>query len=548
MAVPTGPRSQDLPLAHVQWWNGSTVKVRCPNCDRIHGHGFRGYHADQQRRGSQCGDPRLYGEYQMHFPFGVSYFESFANYEINKERGVFVAAGVDLSQHFPVRDGRVDKLRKRFVEEANRRPKWTDAKEEREIRSKYWKGPLVEKIFDEALADMVIGKIEAVQRFLETSADANLFIHGVEADQAIFPSDHEGEDDDSDGENAKENKSTPCRMNSEVIPTGRTTLHLAAAESHPEIVELLLTRGADPNVRDVEGKTPLSEAALWGRLENVRILLEHGADPLLECIRDDKTVLAVDFARNEGVNTELRRRSVYKEDTRERNIDRRAVINMLARHPRSAGMITAGPTQTTAQPAGFVFTRSTGAWDNSLTLMANFVVPSEYKTIGVLFRGSDFPSVAAMSGWAHNDEPGANIHISGKDWTNEVRQLCRHIGHRLAPHEYDQGEPGKFNACHAEKQLIAYFVSKHVFLQHEQMSDDPVEELVLSMGLTSIAGELFGQEQDETRWLSKVRPPISLKKATIMVCRLQCWDCESFVERVNQSLGVEITVVGSSVV
>lgn len=80
-----------------------------------------------------------------------------------------------------------------------------------------------------------------------------------------------------------------------------------------------------------------------------------------------------------------------------------------------------------------------------------------------------------MSGWAHHDEQ--NVTISGKRWTDEVFVICESIGHILAPvSEMDQGRPGRWHACHAEKQLVAFFVALHVFLEDELLNEDEVEE------------------------------------------------------------------------
>ena len=52
----------------------------------------------------------------------------------------------------------------------------------------------------------------------------------------------------------------------------------AANEGHPEIVELLLSRGAHINAKDGDGNTPLHLSAVHGRKEVIDILLAKGAD------------------------------------------------------------------------------------------------------------------------------------------------------------------------------------------------------------------------------------------------------------------------------
>jgi len=65
-------------------------------------------------------------------------------------------------------------------------------------------------------------------------------------------------------------------------------LHAAVAARSPEIVQLLLERGADANARQQVGYTPLMGAASAGRDDLVSLLLAHGADPSLAS-EDGKT-------------------------------------------------------------------------------------------------------------------------------------------------------------------------------------------------------------------------------------------------------------------
>jgi hypothetical protein len=469
----------------------------------------------------------------MHYPFGNANGDEFANYEIDRERGVFLAAGVDLSDHFPERE---DDLLDECNTEANSRRKWTEATDTTVVHEAEKIGRVVVKTIILALSHMVRGDIKFVRQFLDKSSDADLFLNGVEAYLPTLPKYFDDNDVKED-----ENESIE-----ELTVTGKTALHFASCEMYPKIVELLLERGADPNVRDVNGRTPLSQAALFGRLENVETLLKHGANPLLACIRDGKRALAVDFAKNDEVNPGLRDIASYgyKEDVIERNLDRRAIVNLLERYTGTTGTTP----QARSTLGGFSFTRAV-APESFLTLVAHFDVPNEWKTVGVLCRGSRFPPIAAMSGWAHRDDPAANIQIAGKDWTDAVRRVSQYIGHNLSPHRHDQGQSGRFHACHAEKQLVAYFLSRHIFLNTDTMEgwrDSVMEGEAYWLGATPVSSVVHVQSRLSR--LSEVQPPVSLRKGTIMVFRPQCLDCKDFVARVNKVLGLDIRVIGSSAV
>ncbi|KAF2356382.1 Ankyrin repeat-containing domain [Trinorchestia longiramus] len=69
---------------------------------------------------------------------------------------------------------------------------------------------------------------------------------------------------------------------------GMTGLHWAADRGHTEVVDLLLTNGAEVNARDDSGQTPLHYAASCGHVAVVSLLLQRGADPSM-CDDDDFT-------------------------------------------------------------------------------------------------------------------------------------------------------------------------------------------------------------------------------------------------------------------
>jgi ankyrin repeat protein len=58
---------------------------------------------------------------------------------------------------------------------------------------------------------------------------------------------------------------------------GETPLHLASFNGVLEVVRLLLEHGADEQAKNNDGKTPLQEAVEDGHDEVVELLREHGA-------------------------------------------------------------------------------------------------------------------------------------------------------------------------------------------------------------------------------------------------------------------------------
>lgn len=78
-----------------------------------------------------------------------------------------------------------------------------------------------------------------------------------------------------------------------------------------------------------------------------------------------------------------------------------------------------------------------------------------------------------MSGWSHGSVQ--SLRVDGRQWTDDVFYISKVAGHLLPPHHYDRGKDGQYNACHAEKQLIAYFIDRHVFLPRDGLPDSELE-------------------------------------------------------------------------
>ena len=78
--------------------------------------------------------------------------------------------------------------------------------------------------------------------------------------------------------------------------------------------------------------------------------------------------------------------------------------------------------------------------------------------------GGKYLFIAAMSVCSHDRTDRL---ISGKDLTPRVLCTANIVGYAFAINSRDRGVSGQFQACHAEKQSIAYFISRHVFLETE---------------------------------------------------------------------------------
>ncbi|KAF4446968.1 Ankyrin repeat-containing protein [Fusarium austroafricanum] len=511
-------------IARVQWWNHANVYVLCPFCAELHHHGFVGYDQNQLRV-SHCDNrlPRrgeISDEYQIRFPSH--------HFEIDKDNLFFVAGGARLPEKAPREE--IDLLRARFREAVDRKVFWVDFPED-----------IVEKL-DTMLGNVVLGDISSARKFLTTILPLHdIFLNGVESWKHPLSEGEEG--------------TTQPRETS-----GKAVLQYASCEKYPEIVKLLLDEGADVNAADLEGRTALMEAAYWGRLENVQHLLEHGADKSLVCIYKDQLRRAIDFARptNENQKTRSQHR-IDTEDVYTMDLYRREIVRLLDDSDSDEG---------THQLGDFFFS-SSASNPTMLSQYTHYSLPTESKTVAYMVRGGHLPEIPAMSGWIHKETvvDEGTVFVAGREWTPEVLRLCEVIGFTPQPHEYDKGVPGQYNACHAEKQLIAYFVFKHLFLPSElaipEDPDEGVDSLAEMMSLTSltklsasaISQNMIerAQVREERAYQSKLvelyenRPLTSLTTANILVSRRVCPDCELFLKRVNEELGLSLCLLNSNI-
>ncbi|TGO28151.1 hypothetical protein BPAE_0031g00160 [Botrytis paeoniae] len=80
------------------------------------------------------------------------------------------------------------------------------------------------------------------------------------------------------------------------------------------------------------------------------------------------------------------------------------------------------------------------------------------------FDASKARVINAISGWVPVSLTTRcpDPFIQNNIWTKRVMEMCKTIGYELQRSQNDQGNPGKYNACHAEKQIIAYWIHNYI--------------------------------------------------------------------------------------
>ncbi|OOF90491.1 hypothetical protein ASPCADRAFT_211962 [Aspergillus carbonarius ITEM 5010] len=442
-----------FPEADVIWWNANSYYIQCPFCESVHCHGVN-WKANKLRW-SHC---EKMESYLCCFPLND---QGEVAYEIDKRRGRYINICVAHDRDTEYYGGNDDdataddtgneddKEVNRLAIDLARKATIAAQREETYASILGDSKELVTKRIFWPISDCVNGDTRKVQRYLETSTEATLFVRGRHSD-------------------------------------GKTTLISAAAEQSSEMISLLIKHGAEVNAVDNYGRSALMEAALFGRLDNVKVLLEHNAD---RYTKDDKNRLAIDFAREHHKNRQERyervggdltsssnRRLGYVEDTFKRDIDRREIVRLLGGENRKSKIVFGSP-PTLSLTKSYSFTRS--PMQDSLVLhgpIEEYPITRGGKTVARLERGGKFPSIGAMSGWSHGSMQ--SLRVDGRQWTDDVFYISELAGHILPSHHNDRGKDGRYGACHAEKQLIAYFIDRHVFLPRDGLPDPKLEETI----------------------------------------------------------------------
>ena len=509
-------------------WNREWVLVRCPFCGETHRHRFEGFTSGEEIRSpcsSLAGTKLLY---LFEFPFekGTDNRPDVVKFEIRK--------------HWRESEGKERKDGRWYVavdlEEAC-------SSDDESDESGHKDG------VDE-LSNSNQPKVNVKDTSNMTASDPPAALE--DKPKIVLPKVTE-----RDGPTDMASKSTyqeAGQMSKDSGDEGNTPLILASAKDDLGTLLSLLEQGTPVNISNNKGRTALMEAALWGRVKNVHVLLSFGAETKIEDL-SGRTELS--FAQpNKRSRKEREKRGHLADNTLDADTRRRIIIKLLESDEAARSVSTR-----TAQSEYLsrvvtlddynlhrYHTDLVGKRISLVAPAAEFPVFDTRKTIARLDRQFPFPSVYAKSGWQHSSENLEGPLIAGQNWTDQVFRICWLVQHELeiCP-EWDDGEQGKHKACHAEKQLIAYFINRHSFL---------LEDLV---GYCDFSGqrrkfqgywaEMSGRGittpfKLQCEAMSDIaRPPVMLKEATILISKNPCEDCQSFIKKVKDELKLTFHVV-----
>lgn len=572
------------PEIPVLYWDTTTVYVECPYCKKKHRHGL----SLPSDRLSHC---QPGGWYEFLYPLDLK--QGLVGYEIDKLRACFVNVGLTshrTGHRLDPLNAIEDELADLFGSTLNLTPNETrpasldeDSREMRVIPLPNGNN-IQEKTMTLALSKCVMGDTPFVKQYLNTSIEAQLFLHRRDE-------------------------------------SGNTTLIMAAAEKSCEMVSLLVENGANVNAVNDCGRNALMEAALWGRIETVKILLNSGVN---KSLRDHSGRCAKDLAapcRENKEERNRRSRQAAGDQVCERDRNRRHISISLRDSNDGNQNFYTGPLPS-SQLTNYSFKKSPA--NMTITLsgpICQYPVTRISKTAAILDRGDQFARVSSTSGWGRDSLPVNRL--MRRDWVEQVDYIARIIGYTFQPPpspEYDHGMPGRFYASHAEKKLIAYFLDKHIVLPEDEIPDQALRESIdalnksvckardlfatcakvselemqketlehdvfeaddyllgeeydqekvqsLEHKISEISEELSNLESDKDvaamrkkqkeriRLMERYRqherleelsrspcqPPLSLRHAVILSSNPICLDCKSFMERVNKHFGLSIT-------
>lgn len=481
--------------AHVLQWDARDVTIRCPYCQKKHHHGtgackWNPSNLTGQSRVSHCGENfRGFDQYRLHYPFEDDTEPT--SWEIEKEQGKFVTIGLPRHTSYDDDDrASISDDEIRVVCEIDNE----DSENEEPNKSL-------------SLSDKVRGlSVGPRQPQIPASPEPRLsFDEKMTRDQEYRFSVYVSHCILNEGVGIR---ALMANYNDDFLSvsdrTGNNGIALTAVEGHLQLLQWLHEQGCDIHNRNCRGRTPLMIASLWGRVHIVDYLLEKGADATL---RDHKGRSALDLALPDPHNRNERKRRmvVYREPHEADRYRHRIAIQLQI----SLGTVPPAKYDPTPErqrnTTGFFLDSWSSSHSGAIDyyeLDQRYSIPDARKAIGRLDRGPLFPVISAMSGYSHSEWDPLTV-LDNAKWTEEVMDLGRRLN---VPVEQSY-------ASHVEKQLLAFYVSKHVLLDDEHME------------------------------LQKVKPPGLPVGATIVVSKDKvCQNCRDFIRRILDLVPMRLTV------
>ncbi|KAG6031821.1 hypothetical protein E4U41_007436 [Claviceps citrina] len=524
--------SRGLPrrLALVVEWNDVELRVLCPYCKWCHKHRMDVDNMSRLPEGNTpCGLDKIYQPcYPSEEPAVAQY-----SFEIDKDRGVYVTVGVALPDEEDDEIGQSDELR--------RDPYTMDeTSSDEDDQDGYVRIPHNERI--------------------ESNSDPSLE-HKLDR---LNISDANPPEPPSVDQTVGEHYQDPCyrrdvflsscvnnklRRVASLLQTykderlleckdvrGSNCIALVATCGHRKMIRFLHRKGADIHSVDGLGRTPLMEAALWGHLKVFEYLLDHGADPRAT---DNKGQNAYFYATPSRKTAAMRRRLPYWHEARGAETNRRVIALRLEEYEeRTTAQEIVGSESAGRQ---IFITQGTDP-DRQI---CHFRCCTTYRvgastTVARLDRGKLFPIISANSKYGNKGADGGVL--DNPLWLANVLELCRLIEYDLRRpgyeryEKYDQpGLPGSYNATHAEKKLVAYYIHEHMILPE-----------TLLEGHAAQGSGTWARKDLKLQHLAPLAPRVPGVRvpgvrvpgvrANIRVSKRPCSDCVSFISYVNGKL------------
>ena len=331
---------------------------------------------------------------------------------------------------------------------------------------------------------------------------------------------------------------------------GQTALSLACEQGHLKIAELLCEYGAELDSMDNSGQTPLMLAIIngWGqtasylaRLGASLFVSDNNGTPL---IRRAKTAFQklsqLEWSR---AKTPIYSTGIGSSDATEQVDSRNCALGMIKRRKEGLKQVIdrywalkperdiekSALTKCEVDSTFHIIQRNEA---HSPQISFSKVIfethmANESKAFAFLDRGRPFDHIqaAAVSGYTAGKVGSTDGCLNRDLWSSRVMKYCKVIGHELQQvDQYGRRVPERYHACHAEKQLMAYFLWMHTSLdwKFEESNDD---------------GEIWGN-CCEINELETCKPDIASMRKDIYVSRKPCSDCKLFQQRLHEKADI----------